>query len=64
MDIAGIKDASIESLRHTFGTHHALKGTSLKTIQEIMGHQDSRTTEIYLSLARQMRQKALEDHAL
>jgi integrase/recombinase XerD len=64
MDIAEIKDASVETLRHTFGTHHAVKGTSIKIIQEMMGHQDSRTTEIYIALARQMRQKALEDNAL
>jgi integrase/recombinase XerD len=64
MDIAEIKDASVETLRHTFGTHHAAKGTSIKIIQEMMGHQDSRTTEIYVTLARQMRQKALEDNAL
>lgn len=64
MDIARIKGASVESLRHTFGTHHAAKGTSLKTIQEVMGHQDSRTTEIYISLARQMKQQELEENAL
>jgi integrase/recombinase XerD len=64
MDIAEIKDASVETLRHTFGAHHAAKGTSIKIIQEMMGHHDSRTTEIYVVLARQMRQKALEDNAL
>lgn len=61
---AGIRGASIQSLRHTFGTHHAAKGTSLKTIQEIMGHQDIRTTEIYVTLAQELSRKELEDHAL
>ena len=64
MDIAEIRDASVETLRHTFGAHHAAKGTSIKIIQEMMGHQDHRTTEIYVALARQMRQKVLEDNAL
>jgi integrase/recombinase XerD len=64
MAIAGIKNASVESLRHTFGTHHAAKGTNIKIIQEMMGHQDNRTTEIYIALVRQMRQIALEDNAL
>lgn len=64
MDLAGIKGASVESLRHTFGTHHAAKGTSLKTIQEVMGHQDSRTTEIYISLARQIKRQELEENTL
>lgn len=37
MDEAGIKGASVESLRHTFGTHHAARGTDLRTIQKVMG---------------------------
>jgi site-specific recombinase XerD len=64
MDNAGVKGASVESLRHTFGTHHAAKGTSLKTIQEVMGHRDTRTTEIYISLARRMSQTELEENSL
>jgi site-specific recombinase XerD len=61
---AGIRGASVHSLRHTFGTHHAAKGTNLKTIQEVMGHQDIRTTEIYISLAKEMQRKELQEHAL
>jgi site-specific recombinase XerD len=34
---AGIGDASIHTLRHTFGAQHVAKGTDLKTIQEVMG---------------------------
>jgi site-specific recombinase XerD len=64
MDAAEIKGASVESLRHTFGAHHAARGTSLKTIQEVMGHRDSRTTDIYLSLARQLKRHELEENAL
>jgi site-specific recombinase XerD len=56
--------ASVESLRYTFGTHHAARGTSLKTIQEVMGHQDCRTAEIYIKLARQIKHKELEENAL
>jgi site-specific recombinase XerD len=53
----GIKGVSVHSLRHTFGTHHAAKGTDIKTIQEVMGHKDVRNTEIYLSLAKELQKK-------
>jgi integrase/recombinase XerD len=61
---AGIHGASVHSLRHTFGTHQAARGTSLKTIQEVMGHKDIRTTEIYVSLANQMMRRELEENTL
>ncbi|OGD00127.1 hypothetical protein A2701_01050 [Candidatus Amesbacteria bacterium RIFCSPHIGHO2_01_FULL_47_34] len=44
LERAGIKGARIHSLRHTFATQHIKKGTSLETIQEVLGHQDIRTT--------------------
>ena len=61
---AGIKNASVHSLRHTFGTHHVAKGTSLRTVQEALGHQDLQTTSIYVSLAREVMDKELQEHAL
>jgi site-specific recombinase XerD len=64
LEEAGIADASVESLRHTFGTHHVAKGTSLKTVQEVMGHRDSRTTDIYVSLAKQIAPREMEEHSL
>jgi site-specific recombinase XerD len=60
----GIKGASVHSLRHTFGTHHAAKGTNIKTIQEVIGHKDVRNTEIYLSLTKDLQMKDLEENAL
>jgi integrase/recombinase XerD len=51
---AGIGNASIHTLRHTFGAHHLAKGTSLKTIQEVMGLKDPRSTSIYVSLVRKL----------
>lgn len=61
---AGIKGAHVHSLRHTFGTQHVAKGTSLRTIQEALGHKDLKTTSIYISLAREVMNKELQEHAL
>jgi site-specific recombinase XerD len=61
---AGIGGASIHTLRHTFGAQHVAKGTSLKTVQEVMGFKDSRSSSLYLSLARTVVSKELQENSL
>ncbi len=44
---AGLRKVRFEDLRHTFGTRLAAGGVPIRTIQEWMGHEDIRTTQIY-----------------
>jgi len=61
---AGIKGASVHTLRHTFATHHVAKGTDLRAVQEALGHEDIKTTSIYTHLVQKVMKKQLQEHAL
>jgi site-specific recombinase XerD len=64
LDEAGIKGATVHTIRHTFATHHVARGTDLKTVQETIGHASLATTSVYVSLAKEAQRQALQENAL
>ena len=64
LEEADIKNASVHSLRHTFATHQIKKGTNIRVVQEALGHESLQTTSVYISLARKLMDKELQEHAL
>jgi site-specific recombinase XerD len=50
--VAGIENAKVNDLRHTFIAHHLMAGTAITTLSKLVGHKRLSTTEKYLELVK------------
>lgn len=48
----GIARLTPHLLRHTYGTYYVERGGDIKVLQILLGHSDTKTTEIYVHLAK------------
>ncbi len=56
---AGIEDCTPHTMRHTVGSHLVMAGVDLKTVMELLGHQDIQTTMRYAHLAQHHKREAI-----
>lgn len=46
------RKATFHSLRHSFATHLIASGVNLKSVQDLLGHRDIKTTQMYIHLTK------------
>jgi tyrosine recombinase XerD len=59
---AGIEHISPHSLRHAFATHLVQHGLDLRVVQDMLGHADLNTTQIYTHVANVRLHSVVKEH--
>ncbi|MGW3895010.1 tyrosine-type recombinase/integrase [Micromonospora profundi] len=57
---AGVADAKLHAARHTAGTMMVASGTDTRIVQEILGHTQITTTQIYVDMAQKVKREAVD----
>ncbi|MEU7771264.1 tyrosine-type recombinase/integrase [Micromonospora taraxaci] len=60
LERAGVADAKLHAARHTAGTMMVASGTDTRIVQEILGHTQITTTQVYVDVAQKVKREAVD----